>query len=104
MEWLTPTLSAILSIILATSIPLVLCLGLRSRQTGARPKGIGWQFIRYTVLAIALPLIGLLALNKVLTAEAATLIGTAMGFAFGKADERARPKKKPATNNNAANA
>jgi hypothetical protein len=34
-----------------------------------------------------LPLIALLALNKALSPEVATLIGTAMGFAFGKKDE-----------------
>jgi len=40
-----------------------------------------------TVLTISLPLIAMLALNKALSPEVATLIGTAMGSAFGKKDE-----------------
>ena len=72
----------IVTTVLVSSVPIVLAGGLyyRSRQG----KGIGWQFIRYTVLAISLPIIGVLALNEALSSEAATLIGTAMGFAFGR--------------------
>ncbi len=77
----------ILSIILALAIPIVLIGGLWNRHAGDKPKGIGWQFIRYTVLAISVPTIALLALNDALSGEAATLIGTAVGFAFGKKDE-----------------
>lgn len=46
-------------------------------------KGIGWQFIRFTVIAAALPIVGMLALNDALTGEAATIIGAAMAYAFG---------------------
>ncbi len=84
MEWLIPALSAIL----ALSVPIVLIGGLHNRNKGKEPKGIGWQFIRYTVLTISIPIIALLALNKALSPEVATLIGTAMGFAFGKKDEK----------------
>ena len=56
-----------------------------------RAKGIGWQFIRYTVLASALPIIALLALNDVLRPEAATLIGTCVGFAFGSKEDKNNP-------------
>lgn len=83
MEWLIPALSAIL----ALSVPIVLIGGLYNRNKGEKPRGIGWQFIRYTVLTISLPIIAMLALNKALSPEVATLIGTAMGFAFGKKDE-----------------
>ena len=84
MDWLV----IVLSTILAVSVPIVLIGGLWNRQLGEKPKGIGWQFIRYTVLAISLPIVALLALNGALSGEAATLIGTAMGFAFGKKDEK----------------
>jgi biotin transporter BioY len=57
-------------------------------------RGIGWQFIRYVVLTISLPIVGILALNNALSAEAATLIGTAMGFAFGKTSEQRSGNRK----------
>lgn len=76
---------SILSAILASAVPLALILGYFNRKQLQR--SIGWQFIRYTVLAIALPIIGVLALNGLLSGEAAALIGGAMGYAFGK-DER----------------
>lgn len=74
------------SIILALSVLGVLLVGYLNRKGGVHDntKGIGWQFIRYTVLAIALPIVGILALNGALTGEAATLIAGAMGYAFGK--------------------
>ena len=73
-----------ISVILAASIPAIVIGALCSR----RNKGIGWQFIRFTVLAVSIPTIGLLSLNNVLTGEAATLIGVAMAYAFGKASEK----------------
>lgn len=74
------------SVVLALSVPGVLLVGYLNRTGGAQGsmKGIGWQFIRYTVLAISLPIVGILALNGALTGEAATLIAGAMGYAFGK--------------------
>lgn len=72
----------IVTVLLASAVPIALIGGLHNRLRSK--KGIGWQFIRYTVLTISLPLIGLLVLNDALTSEAATLIGTAMGFAFGR--------------------
>ena len=80
MEW-----KLAISALLALSVPAVLIGGLYNRK--AQGKGIGWQFIRYTVLATSLPVICLLAINNALSGEAATLIGAAMGFAFGKKDE-----------------
>jgi hypothetical protein len=73
------------TILLALSVPIVLAGGLWNRISG--DKGIGWQFIRFTVLTISLPIIGVLALNNALPGEAAALIGGAMGFAFGKKDD-----------------
>ena len=75
----------ILSAILAVAVPLALIIGYCNRKQEG--KGIGWQFIRWTVLMISLPIIGVLALNDLLSGEAAALIGSAMGYAFGK-DER----------------
>ena len=79
-------LPATLSVILALGVPGVLWVGYLNRKGngGADTKGIGWQFIRYTVLGMALPIIAVLALNRVLTGEAATLLAGAMGYAFGK--------------------
>ena len=76
----------ILSAILAAAVPLALVLGYCNRKQEG--KGIGWQFIRWTVLAISLPIVGVLALNDLLSGEAAALIGSAMGYAFGKDDRR----------------
>ncbi len=75
------------SVILASAVPGVLLVGYLNRRAGAgeQSKGIGWQFIRYTVLTISIPVVGVLALNDALNGEAATLIAGAMGFAFGKA-------------------
>ena len=75
-----------LSSLLALSVPIVLIGGFHNRLAGKEPKGIGWKFIRFSVLTISIPITGLLALNDMLSGEAATLIGTAMGFAFGKKD------------------
>lgn len=74
------------SVILASVVPGVLIVGFLNRQGSPddKVKGIGWQFIRYTVLSIAIPIVGILALNDALTGEAATLIAGAMGYAFGK--------------------
>ena len=90
MEWL----SAILSITLALAVLGVLIGGFHNRLAGQTPKGIGWQFIRFIVLSISLPIIGLLALNNALSGEAAALIGGAMGYAFGRKEEKEEKDKK----------
>lgn len=78
------------SLVLASAVPGALLVGYLNRR-GNSPehggKGIGWQFIRFTVLAIAIPIVGILALNNALTGEAATLIAGAIGYAFGKAGD-----------------
>lgn len=75
-----------LSLLLALSMPISLVGGLCILK--ARDAGIGWSFIRYSVLTLSIPLIGLLALNGLLSGEAAALIGGAMGYAFGNKDEK----------------
>lgn len=77
------------SVILALAVPGTLWVGYLNRKGNPddKAKGIGWQFIRYTVLAISIPVVGILALNKALTGEAATLIAGAMGYAFGKSSK-----------------
>ena len=83
MSWLVP----FLSVLLAVAVLLALGGGLHNRLAGDKPKGIGWQFIRFIVLSTALPIIGILALNDALSGEAAALIGGVMCYAFGTKDE-----------------
>lgn len=71
-----------ISAILASAVPIALIVGYLNRRDG--DKGIGWQFIRHTVLAIAVPVAGVLALNNALSGEAATILAGAMGYAFGQ--------------------
>lgn len=83
-----------ISIILAFSILAVILGGLYNRNKpdkAGRIKGIGWQFIRYTVIGVGLPLTGILALNGMLSGEAATIIAGALGYAFGKQEEPKPP-------------
>ena len=64
------------NIILALSVPIVLIGGLWNRYRLSQGKGeggIGWQFIRYTVLALAVPVVALLALNDALSSETANI-------------------------------
>lgn len=73
-----------ISAILAASVPVIVFCAIRSRGE----KGIGWQFIRFIVIAISIPILALLALNNSLTGEAATILGIAMAYAFGKSAEQ----------------
>lgn len=41
----------------------------RLGTTETNTKGIGWQFIRYTVLSLAIPIIAILTLNGALSSE-----------------------------------
>ncbi|WBQ09034.1 hypothetical protein L2D01_09020 [Hyphomonadaceae bacterium ML37] len=72
----------IVSVALAVSLVVIPVAGIVQRI--CLKKGIGWQFIRFNVIAMALPLAGLLALNGALTGEASTLIAAAMAYSFGK--------------------
>lgn len=83
------------SIILAASVLVVLLGGLYNRATANEGKGlaIGWQFIRYTVIGVALPITALLAINDALSGEAATILAGSLGYAFGH-------KGKPDTSGN----
>ncbi|WP_085899575.1 hypothetical protein [Kiloniella majae] len=82
-------LISLTTLILAGSVIVVLIIGHLNRKSGkdGETRGIGWQFIRYTVLSIALPIVAILALNGALEGEAATIIAGALGYAFGKKDD-----------------
>ena len=77
---------------LSLAVLVVIAGGLYTRYK--TNKGIGWQFIRFTVIAISLPICALLALNNALSGEAAAIIAGAMGYAFGKAGDPVRKEKK----------
>ncbi|MFC4725752.1 hypothetical protein AB6B38_10070 [Glycocaulis abyssi] len=76
----------IVSIGLAGAIVLMPVAGFVQRI--CLKKGIGWQFIRFNVIAMSLPLVGLLALNDALTGEVATIVAAAMAYSFGKSGEK----------------
>jgi len=83
-------MAAWISLILAFSILAVILGGLYNRNKPDKDgniRGIGWQFIRYTVIGVGLPLTGILALNGGLSGEASTIIAGALGYAFGKQSE-----------------
>lgn len=50
-------------------------------------KGIGWQFIRYSAIITAIPIVGILALNDSLNDGGAAILAGALGYAFGKQDD-----------------
>jgi hypothetical protein len=78
MIWLSYVLAA---------IPIAVVVGGIWNRTRLG-KGIGWQFIRFTVVSVSLPLVAILALNDALTGEASTIIAAAMAYAFGKSGEK----------------
>ncbi len=89
MEWVSVVQALAVSgasIILALAVLGVLLVGYLNRRgtPDDKTKGIGWQFIRYTVIGIALPIAGVLALNGALTGEATAIIAGALGYAFGQ--------------------
>jgi hypothetical protein len=69
------------SVILALTVPGALVIAY------VKTQGIGWALIRYTVLAIAIPVTAILTLNDSLTEGAAAIIAAAIGYAFGKSSE-----------------
>lgn len=75
-----------ISLILALAVVAIPVTSLIQRIKGN--KGIGWQFIRFNVIAIALPLAALLAMNNALTEGAVAIIAGGMGYAFGKQGEK----------------
>ena len=76
------------SILLAIAVLSVIWVGYRLRRGSGNSRGIGWQFIRYTVISIGIPIAGILALNDALTEAAATIIAGALGYAFGNTGNR----------------
>jgi hypothetical protein len=75
----------VISVILAIGAVALPALAL-SQRAG---KGIGWQFIRFTVIASALPIAAILALNGVLTEGATAILSGALGFVFGQSNPMA---------------
>lgn len=71
-----------ISILLGASVLVVAAGGLFVRWK--TNKGIGWQYIRFNVIAMGLPICAILALNSALTEGAVALISGAMAYAFGK--------------------
>ena len=57
-------------------------------------KGIGWQFIRFNAIMLALPLTAILALTDTLEAPAATILAGALGYAFGRPGDDEKPDAK----------
>lgn len=86
----------LVSFILSLAVPMVIWVGYLNRKGSglSDSKGIGWHFIRYTVLGISLPITAILAINNTLTGEAATIIAGAMGYAFGKSGSQNQKKTK----------
>lgn len=78
--------TALTSVILALAVPGALWIGYRTRLRGENgdTRGIGWQFIRFTVLTISIPIIAILALNDALDGTVTTLVAGAMAYAFAK--------------------
>lgn len=70
---------------LASSVPIVLYFGSKNRNEG-EGRGIGWSFIRFIVIALALPIIAMLGISGTLDGNASTLLAGAMGYAFGKSE------------------
>ena len=89
MDWI--------EILLAACVPIVLIGGLLNRifithesKSGKplRGRGLGWQFVRFSVLATGMPLVGLLTIKGIVTGEAAiAFFAAAAGYAFGKVDQ-----------------
>lgn len=78
---------AIATVLLTLSVLCTMVMAMLNRLKGDNGRGIGWSFIRFMVIAISLPIAGVLALNNQLTGEAAAIIAGAMGYAFGKAEK-----------------
>ena len=86
------------SVLLASAVPIVLagalvnrCVVTHTDEKGnvVRGRGIGWQFIRFSVLATAIPVIGILTMQGMMDKNAAyVLLAAAIGYAFGKASEK----------------
>jgi hypothetical protein len=85
------------AIALASAVPIALvgafvnrCCVTHESEKGniLRGRNIGWQFIRFCVLATGLPIVALLAIKGIVAGEAAIgFIAGAAGYAFGKIDK-----------------
>jgi hypothetical protein len=80
-----PEQNTIIIIALAAVMVLVPTIAVASRLIGG--KGIGWHFIRFNVVTIALPLAGILTISGNLSDGVLALISGVVGFAFGKSGD-----------------
>jgi hypothetical protein len=79
----------ILSYIFAAAVIVIPVISLVSRMWS--DKGIGWQFIRFNVIAMSIPTIAVLALNNLLSSETISgLIGAIVGYAFARSTDGGR--------------
>ena len=81
-EWVSGSIQIALA--LAIIVVLVISCITRIKEAG-KTRGIGWQFIRYTVIGISIPLVGILAIRGTMSEMAATaIISGALGYVFAK--------------------
>jgi hypothetical protein len=73
----------VISIILSLC-PLAIVIGGLITRYG---KGIGWQFIRYIVIGISIPIAAILSLNNAFDSEISILIAGALSYCFAKNDK-----------------
>jgi hypothetical protein len=74
-----------IALVLAVGTVGALCIAFWSQ---IKSRGMGWQLIRFSAIILSLPLAAILALTNSLTAPAATILAGALGYAFGRSDEK----------------
>lgn len=47
-------------------------------------KGLGWKFLRFTTIVVALPLAAILNLHGALSEAVVAIIAASLGYVFGK--------------------
>lgn len=77
-------------VVLSLSVIILIVSGLITRCLPWKVgKGIGWQFIRYNVVVITLPMIGLLIMTDKLDSNiGATIFTSILAYSFGKAAQK----------------
>ena len=78
-------------IALIVALGSMITLGIAVHGRNMQSKGIGWQFIRFNSIMLALPLSAILALTETLNASSATILAGALGYAFGRPGDEERP-------------
>lgn len=86
---LTISAREVIALIVALGSMITMCLTVHGRNK--QGKGIGWQFIRFNSIMLALPLSAILALTGTLNASSATILAGALGYAFGRSGDEEKP-------------